>query len=245
MKLKTPILKLVAALMIAGSTVVAGTAGAGGFPVIDIANLAQAIQQYIQLTEQLAQLQQQYTQQVRQYESLTGLRNMGQLFNGAVEQQMRSYAPTSWQQSLQVLQQGGLPGSAADVVRAAQTFAQQHGISANANAVFPANGGDNDSARAYTAATSTAAASAGLSTAAYDQSQARMQRVQGYLQQIDSAPDLKASIDLNARLMAEVNESLTQMIQLQAAQMQTVSAANAAVLRGKARDTAFTPYSVP
>lgn len=245
MKLKTPILKLVAALMIAGSTVVAGTAGASGFPVIDIANLAQAIQQYIQLTEQLAQLQQQYTQQVRQYQSLTGLRNMGQLFNSSVEQQMRSYAPTSWQQSLQVLQQGGLPGSAADVVRAAQTFAQQHGINATANLVFPANGGDNDSARAYTAATSTAAASAGLSAAAYDQSQARMQRVQAYLQQIDNAPDLKASIDLNARLMAEVNESLTQMIQLQAAQMQTVSAANAVVLRGKARDTAFTPYSVP
>lgn len=245
MKLKTQIQTIIASLIVAGSTVVAGTAGAGGLPVIDVANLAQAIQQYIQLTEQLAQLQQQYTQQVRQYESLTGLRNMGQLFNSSVEQQMRSYAPTSWQQSLQVLQQGGLPGSAADVVRAAQTFAQQHGINATANLVFPANGGDNDSARVYTAATSTAAASAGLSAAAYDQSQARMQRVQGYLQQIDNAPDLKASIDLNARLMAEVNESLTQMIQLQAAQMQTVSAANAVVLRGKARDTAFTPYSVP
>jgi type IV secretion system protein VirB5 len=245
MKLKSPLLKMLTGSIIAGSAVVAGSAGASGLPVIDIANLEQSIQQYIQLTEQLTQLQQQYTQQVRQYESLTGLRNMGQLFDSDADRLMRNYAPSSWQQSLQVLQQGGLPGNAADVVRAAQSFAQQQGIDAKANLVFPANGGDNDSARAYTAATSTAAANAGLSATAYDQSQARMQRVQAYLQQIDNSPDLKASIDLNARLMAEVNESLTQMIQLQAAQMQTISAANAAFLRGKARDTAFTPYAVP
>lgn len=235
----------IAALAIAGSTVFTGTAGAGGIPVIDVANLAQAVQQYVQLTQQLAQLKQQYDQQVRQYESLTGLRNMGRLFDGEVERQMRSYAPTSWQQSLQVLQQGGLPGNAADVVQAAKSFAQQQGINVKADLVFPANNGDNDSARTYTAETNTAAVSAGISATAYDQAQTRMQRVQSYLQQIDDTPDLKASIDLNARLMAEVNESLVQLIQMQAAQMQTLSASNAAFLRGKARDAAFAPYAVP
>jgi hypothetical protein len=72
-----------------------------------------------------------------------------------------------------------------------------------------------------------------------------MQRVQQYLQQINSTPDLKASIDLNARLLAEVNESLTQLIQLQATQMQMAGTANASHLRGMVEETAFVPYTRP
>lgn len=220
------------------SAMLAGTAQAGGWPVIDISNLLQAIREYEQLTQQLAQMQQQYA-------SLTGSRNMGGLFNSPADQQMRMYAPQSWQQSLNVLQQGGLPGNAADVARASQIFANNQGITQTGPQVFPGNGGNNADARAYTNSTSTTAAAAGLSQAAYDQTQARMQRIQQYLAQINSTQDLKASIDLNARLLAEVNEALAQLIQLQAAQMQMAGTANAAFLHGKAQDTAFTPYSVP
>ncbi|MFI4983270.1 MAG: type IV secretion system protein, partial [Nevskiales bacterium] len=95
-----------------------------------------------------------------------------------------------------------------------------------------------------TASTGATAAAAGLSQAAYDQTLARMQRVQQYLAQINSTQDLKASIDLNARLLAEVNEALTQMIQLQAAQIQVQGSANAAQLRGKVQEAAFVPYQV-
>ena len=221
---------------------ISGGVSASGFPVIDIANLMQALQEYMQLTAQLEQLQQQYAQMQQQYQSLTGSRGMGNLLNSGVEQQMRQYAPASWQQSLQVLQQGGLPGNAADVASAAQRFAQNQGLTQTGTQVYPGSPAD---AQAYTASTSTAAAAAGLSEAAFNQTQARMQRVQQYLAQINSTPDLKASLDLNARLLAEVNESLTQMIQLQAAQVQVLGTANAAHLHGKAQDAAFTPWSAP
>jgi len=220
---------------------VSGAASATGIPVIDIANLVQDLQQFIQLTAQLEQLEHQYAQMQQQYQSLTGSRNMGGLFNTGADQQMRLYAPGSWQQSLSVLQQGGLPGNSADVQRASQAFAQNQGITQSGTQVFP---GSAANAQAYTASTGATAAAAGLSQAAYNQTQARMQRVQQYLAQINSTPDLKASIDLNARLLAEVNESLTQMIQLQAAQMQVQGSFSAALLRGKVQEAAFVPYQV-
>ena len=234
--------KLMWCAVLAASLAVGGSASATGIPVIDIANLAQDMQQFLQLTAQLRQLEQQYAQMQQQYNSLTGSRNMGGLFNSPIEQQMRQYAPSSWQQSLNVLQQGGLPGNAADVARAAQSFARSQGLTRSGTQVFPGHGGNNADALAYTSSSNTTAAAAGLSQAAYDQTQARMQRVQQYLQQINSSPDLKASIDLNARLLAELNEALAQMIQLQAAQMQMAGTASAAHLRGTVEESAFVPY---
>jgi len=102
-----------ACIAIAVCVALSGSAAATGIPVIDIANLAQDMQQFIQLTAQLRQLEQQLTQAQQQYQSLTGSRGMGGLFNSPLEQQMRNYAPGSWQQSLSILQQGGNPGSAA------------------------------------------------------------------------------------------------------------------------------------
>ncbi|MDB5973274.1 MAG: putative conjugal transfer protein [Nevskia sp.] len=236
MKAKRVLLSILIACAVA-----IGAPAQADYPVIDIANLAQALEAFMQLTAQLQQLERQYTQMQQQYQSLTGSRNMGGLFNSSSEQQMRMYAPGSWQQSLQVLQQGGLPGSAADVQHASQSFAQTQGITQSGSQVFPGNPAN---AQAYTASTGATAAAAGLGQAAYNQTQARMQRVQQYLSQINGTPDLKASIDLNARLLAEVNEALTQMIQLQAAQIQVQGSANAAQLRGKVQEAAFVPYQV-
>jgi type IV secretion system protein VirB5 len=230
---------------VATSLVLSGSAAATGIPVIDIANLAQDIQQFTQLAAQLERLEQQLAQAQQQYQSITGSRNMGGLFNSPAEQQMRMYAPGSWQQSLSILQQGGNPGSAADVARAAQMFTQNQGLTQTGTQVFPSRSGNNPDAVAYTSSTNANAAAAGLSQAAYDQSQARMLRIQQYLAQLNSTQDLKAAIDLNGRLLAEVNEALTQLIQLQAAQMQATGSANAAHLRGTVEEAAFVPYNHP
>jgi type IV secretion system protein VirB5 len=236
MKAKRVLLSLLLA-----SAVAVGAPARADYPVIDIANLAQALESFMQLSAQLQQLERQYTQMQQQYESLTGSRNMGGLFNGSSDQQMRTYAPGSWQQSLSILQQGGLPGNAATVQTAGQSFAQTQGINQTGSQVYP---GSSANAQAYNASSGATAAAAGLGQAAYNQTQARMQRVQQYLAQINSTSDVKASIDLNARLLAEVNEALTQMIQLEAAQIQVQGSANAAQLRGKVQEAAFVPYQV-
>jgi type IV secretion system protein VirB5 len=228
-------------VVLAVGLALSGAASAGGMPVIDIANLMQDMQQLIQLTTQIERLEQQLAQMQQQYQSITGSRNMGGLFNSGSDQQMRLYAPGSWQQSLSILQQGGLPGNAANVQMAGQSFAQTQGINQSGNQVYP---GSATNAQAYNASSGATAAAAGLGQAAYNQTQARMQRIQQYLAQINSTQDLKASVDLNARLLAEVNEALTQMIQLQAAEMQLQGSANAAQLRGRVQEAAFVPYQV-
>ena len=77
-------IKAIALSVALGVTMIAGVtsttpADATGFPVIDAANLANAIQQSTQMVEQLAQLKAQLDQAKQQYESLTGGRGMGNL----------------------------------------------------------------------------------------------------------------------------------------------------------------------
>jgi len=231
--------RLVLSLLLAGAVV--ATPAPADMPVIDFANLAQALQSFMQLTAQLERLEQQLAQAQQQYQSLTGSRGMGSLFNSGSEQQMRMYAPGTWQQSLSILQSGGNPGNAADVQRAAQSFAQAQGINQSGTQVFP---GSAANAQAYSASSNATAAAAGMGQTAYDQTQARMQRVEQYLAQINGTQDVKAAIDLNARLLAEVNEALTQLIQLQAAEMQVQGSSSAAALRGRMQEAAFVPYQV-
>lgn len=222
----------------------APSSAVNAIPVYDGANHMQAVRQYLQMTAQLTQLKNQYQQQLREYDALTGGRDAGSLFNESSEQRMRQTLPVSWSDALRVLENGGLPGNAEDVAKAASRFAKNLGIDESGKTLFPAADGQNPEALAYTANTSATAATAGIGQAAFDQSRQRMQRVGDYLERINNTPDLKASMDLNARLLAELNESMVQMIQLQSTQMQLLSSSNAAVLQGRARDIHFTPYAV-
>lgn len=98
----------------AALTAVVGSANAG-IPVIDVANLAQSIQQviawgqqYSQMVEQIDQLRSQYTQLQVTYNSMTGNRGLGTLLNGALDQAARRYLPAD---ATQISQLGiGVPG---------------------------------------------------------------------------------------------------------------------------------------
>ncbi len=70
----------VSAMAIAGALASMSPAHAQGIPVIDVANLAQAIQQVASWARQYQQMIQQYQQLVQTYGSLTGRRNLGEIF---------------------------------------------------------------------------------------------------------------------------------------------------------------------
>jgi type IV secretion system protein VirB5 len=83
----------------AALTAAVGSANAG-IPVIDVANLAQAVeqviawgQQYSQMVQQIDQMRAQYAQLQSTYNSMTGNRGLGTLLNGAVDQAARRYLP--------------------------------------------------------------------------------------------------------------------------------------------------------
>lgn len=107
--------KLVQALALA-LALFGGTSAHAGIPVIDAANLAQAIQQvvawgqqYTQMAQQYTQLVQQYNQLVTTYNSTTGDRGLSTLLNGGADQAARRYLPTQGTQ-LDQLANGSVPG---------------------------------------------------------------------------------------------------------------------------------------
>lgn len=191
-------------------------------PVTDGANLAQSIQQALTTINQLQQQYQdfdqqiqQYEQQLEQYSASTGSYGLGELFGG---DQAKTYAPGTWQGSLAILEQGGSPGNAADVADYARDYQDRYGFAAG-NEVYSSG---NSEQAAYTfdqQARSTRAALA-ISRTAYNRTGERLQRIQTYLDRIDSATDLKAAIDLQNRLNVEIAQALMEQNRLMAVQMQ-------------------------
>jgi type IV secretion system protein VirB5 len=84
-----PMQGVVAAALVSWSLLGASAAQAG-IPVIDSANLAQAIQQVVSWGEQQLQMATQINNQVQHFKAVTGSRNLGQTFNNPQLQQIVS-----------------------------------------------------------------------------------------------------------------------------------------------------------
>ena len=104
--------RLVAAFAL---TAAVGSANAG-IPVIDVAALAQAVQQvlawgqqYEQMVQQIQEMEQQYAQLQTTYNSMTGSRGLGTILNGSLDQAARRYLPSEASDVAQ-LASGVVPG---------------------------------------------------------------------------------------------------------------------------------------
>ena len=69
-------------------------ANAGGIPVIDVANLANTLENIVQWGKQLQAMKEQYAQQLAQYQSMTGKRGFGTVLN---DPNLRQYLPADAQ----------------------------------------------------------------------------------------------------------------------------------------------------
>lgn len=193
---------------------------ADGVPVFDVTNFAEAVQSLEQLQNQYRTLQQQYGQMVAQYQSLTGSRGMGQLFNDPASQALRRYTPASWQQTLALLGAGSNPGDAAQVQAFAQSTQKNLNLANISGATLFPGIANTDHAAAFDGLSQTSVAALAVAQAAYDQTSSRAGRLQTYLSQVNASPDMKASADLSNRLMTELIESVQQLVQLQSVYIQ-------------------------
>jgi type IV secretion system protein VirB5 len=82
-------------------------ARAGGIPVIDVANLAQTIQQVINDITEIQNQVQQITQLQAQLNSINGFRNLGQVFNNPL---LRNYVPAEAYTVVNAVNTGGYSG---------------------------------------------------------------------------------------------------------------------------------------
>src|SRR5882762_5359282 len=93
--------KLVFFVVLGLASIGAAAPASAGMPVIDVANLAQAIQQVLSWGQQLQGMTQQYTQLQSTYSSLTGPRGMQNLLY--VPLTNRNYLPASYSQMTGVI----------------------------------------------------------------------------------------------------------------------------------------------
>lgn len=162
-----------------------GNAAHAGIPVIDGANLAQAIIQVQSWAQQYQQMVQQIQQMQQQYNSISGIRNMGSLVNNPAA---RQYLPSDYQT---ILSQG--VGNWAAIRQAAQKF----------DVAMTSLSASSDAAGAFNQVAKQAALNRASAEQAYSTASQRFSDIQVLLDKVNNAPDAKDMADLQGRIQAE------------------------------------------
>ena len=198
MKIKALALSVALGVTAIGGITSTMPAHASGIPVLDVANLMNAIQQYTQMVEQLAQLQAQLQQAQQQYESLTGGRGMGNLVRstGAI--------PKNWQETLASMKSGEL-GDLSREIRQSASLLDEDFFADVDQAI-------KDSLDESMAAHTNQQA---VNQSFYDTATQRAEKMEQLANQVDSAADMKAISDLQARVAIEQVQLTNELIKLQ------------------------------
>lgn len=162
-----------------------GNPAHAGIPVIDAANLAQAIQQVMAWAQQYQQMVEQIQQMQQAYNNLNGVRNMGSLVNNPAS---RRYLPDDYQT---ILSNG--VGQWEAIRDAAKKF-EIASTSLSASS---------DAARAFEQVAKQAAINRAGAEEAYRTASQRFSDIQVLLDRVNSAPDAKDIADLQGRIQAE------------------------------------------
>ncbi len=216
-------MKIMKRLFTAAALVVGVSSANAGIPVIDVASLAQSVQQVVawgqqnaQMVEQITQLRNQYAQLTNTYNSMTGNRGLGTLLNGAVDQATRRYMPSDATQLGQL--SGGVPGYGA---LQATINRYKASVTTLPTTWFPAG---SPAANTLASRVDSLATQQALGEAAYTANAQRTADLENMISTIGTADDPKAIAEINARITAQqaliANEStriqaLTYMQQLE------------------------------
>lgn len=185
-----------------------GNAHATGFPVIDITSIAKdAIswaQQVADMKLQYDQLVNSYKQSVKNYESISGIRNMADLVNNPAS---RYYIPAEYQDILRL--STGIRGGHYDDL---QNRVAELREGAKLLDIDDSWDDENSiSGIAFVSAQNQIAINSALSEKAFNEINLRTNNLQILLDKVNDAPDGKDIADLTARIAAEqamlINES--------------------------------------
>ena len=162
-----------------------GNPAQAGIPVIDTANLTQAIQQVTAWAQQYGQMAQQIQQMTSQLQNAQGIRGMGSLVNNPAS---RNYLPQDYSQ---ILSQG--VGQWQAIYDAAKK------IDLSQTSIDP----NNPSAQLFDQNAKQAALNRASADEAYQSASQRFADIQVLLDKVNQAPDEKDMLDLQGRIQAE------------------------------------------
>ena len=237
-------------LAVTGALLIASPAHTSGIPTFDGANVTQALAQLLQLQlthgveenqldrlkaqvreaiKTVTALDRQIDQLERQYESLTGSRGMGDLLNGTTEKKARRIADTLSDINATLL---GVGMPASNPLSAQITTLRDTYQIPDAADLFDANRVPAKVAAHNFASASTSTAIV-LSEDAFTRANTSISRVEALLASVDATPDLKASVDINTRMMAELAFMMADQSRLDAAASQMQAALANETLRDR------------
>lgn len=210
---------------------------AQGLPVVDTQNIAQNIrqlrqmvedeilqnEQLNQLREHLATLNEQLLELQRTYEALTGLAELPEIIRTEMEAELNGLLDQEFGDILATIRAittgdfSGLSGSgASEIETQMDRVLADLGFDDNTLSEM-ARSGNPGAARVATQATTGALVSAAAQNS-YDDAGQSLERVERLVGLIDDMGELKASVDLNTRVTAELAIALVAMWQLEAVQ---------------------------
>ncbi len=230
-----------ATIMGAGVALIGVTAAtpahAQGVPTVDVQNIAQEInqlrqmiedevlqnEQLTQLLSQLDTLREQYAQLQETYAALTGLAELPEIISAQMEDGLNGMLDQEFGDilgTIDAIQNGDwsqLTGNASPQIRTQMTRVLAEAGFDEDTLSEMANSGTPGAARIATQATTGAAVSAAAQTS-YEEAGQSLERVDRLVGMIGSMEDLKASVDLNTRVTAELAIAMVAMWQLEAVQ---------------------------
>ncbi len=215
-------------------------AQAQGIPVYDAAGYAQFIQQLDQMTKEYEKQLQQLDQAFAQTNALTGKRNMGSLMNTPAEAALRRYLPDTWQETMHIIEANGLADGAFGTQSLNNSLRQTYQPLTGAE--FMSQDPTGAIAQAYYRQTNTTYAAMSASEQAFNAGANRTETYDTLLSELDNTEDLKASIDLNARIAAENGMAINELTRLQAMQIQQRAAMDNQGLTGERRIRSFNKF---
>ncbi len=215
-------------------------ARAQGIPVYDASSFTQMVSQLDAMSKDYQKQMEQLEQAIRQADAITGTRDMGSLNNTTLESELRRYLPTTWQQTMNMMNAQGLGSSG---------LGTQSIYSNLTDAFQPLPGSEflpDDPAgpisQALDRRNNTTYAAMAASEQAYNSISTRIDAYENMLEELNNTEDLKASVDLQARIAAENGMIMNELIRLQAIQMQQKAAADNEILTTYRRATTANKY---
>jgi len=199
--------------------------GAQGIPVIDtsqivqvVAQLQQQVRDYEEQVKQLITMKEQFENMKERLLAMTGAKGISSILNGSAEKIART-AATDFQSIIDNAISGGtISGNVGDMNSVIADLRTRFDL--GDLATFDSSSVASDKAIASLAGSGLAA----VATAddSYKRAGAAVARINTLVDRIDATPDLKASIDFNTRVTAEVAVLLLELVRVQSAATNTV-----------------------
>jgi len=235
--------KAVRKVLLAGvmTTLMSANASAAGIPVIDAASIAQAItqvenqvkdyaeqlKQLATMKEQLLNMQEQLTTQISQLTAMTGVKEIAGILNSQELKDLRQSAESLNGIMSSVMSGGDIAGQATAIKAKVDELKNNFGFT-NLSALMSSEHTIDKAAAQLAGAGVTAVATA---EDGFTKADAAAKRVTDLIDGIDNNTDLKASIDYNTRVQAEVAVLLVELLRVQSANANAVGMSQAATAR--------------